>query len=161
RHHQPAWDGSDLAGRTVLLHAEQGLGDTIQFVRYASLVKRRGGTVVVECQPALVPMLRSCPGIDRVVAQEEPLPPSDVQAPLLSLPGIFGTAWDSIPAEVPYVTADAGLVERWRHELGGLRAFKVGIAWQGSPTHLWDRQRSIPLERFAALADVPGVRLLG
>jgi tetratricopeptide (TPR) repeat protein len=160
RHHQPAWDGSALAGRTVLLHAEQGLGDTLQFIRYAALVKQRGGMVVVECQPALVPLLRGCPGIDRLVAAGEALPPIDVQVPLLSLPRIFDTTRDTIPAAVPYIFADLGLVECWRRDLGGLRAFKVGIAWQGSPTHLWDRQRSIPLEKFATLAQVPGVRLI-
>jgi tetratricopeptide (TPR) repeat protein len=160
RHNQPPWDGSALAGRTVLLHAEQGLGDTLQFVRYAALVKARGGTVVVECQPALVPLLRACPYIDQVVAQGEGPPPIDVQAPLLGLARIFDTTSDTIPAAVPYIFADQELVERWRRELDELRAFKVGIAWQGSPTHLWDRQRSIPLEKFAALAQVPGVRLI-
>jgi tetratricopeptide (TPR) repeat protein len=160
RHKQPAWDGSALAGRTVLLHAEQGLGDTLQFIRYAALVKERGGTVVVECQPALVRLLGACPGVDRVVASGETLPPIDVQSPLLGLPRIFETASATIPAAAPYVFADPALVERWRQELGGLRAFKVGIAWQGSPTHLWDRQRSLPLEKFAALAQVPGVRLI-
>ena len=160
RHNQPAWDGSALEGRTVLLHAEQGLGDTLQFVRYAPLVKERGGTVVVECQAALVPLLRDCPGVDQVVAAGKALPPIDVQAPLLSLPRILATMRDTIPAAVPYVFADSALVERWCQELGGLRAVKVGIAWQGSPTHLWDRQRSIPLQKFAALAQVPGVRLI-
>jgi tetratricopeptide (TPR) repeat protein len=160
RHTQPAWDGSPLAGRSVLLHAEQGLGDTLQFVRYAALVKERGGTVVVECQPELVPLLRARSAIDQVVATGEALPPIDVQAPLLSLPRIFGTTPDTIPATVPYVFADPALVEHWRRELGGLRAFKVGIAWQGSPTHLWDRHRSIPLEKLTALAQVPGVRLI-
>jgi tetratricopeptide (TPR) repeat protein len=160
RHHEPAWDGSPLAGKTVLLHAEQGLGDTLQFIRYAALVKERGGTVVVECQPALVPLLRGCPGIDRVVAQGDTLPPIDMQAPLLSMPRIFATTRDTIPASVPYVFADPALVECWRQELGGLAAFKVGIAWQGSPTHVEDRQRSIPLEKFAALARVGGVRLV-
>src|SRR5262249_60648078 len=91
RRRQPTWDGSALAGRTVLLPAEQGLGDTLQFIRYAALVKARGGTVVVECQHALVPLLRTCPDIDRVVAVAEALPPIDVQAPLLSLPRIFET----------------------------------------------------------------------
>jgi tetratricopeptide (TPR) repeat protein len=160
RHTQPAWDGSGLAGKAVLLHAEQGLGDTLQFVRYASLVKQRGGTVIVECQPALVPLLRSCPGIDRVVVPGESLPPIDAQTPLLSLPRIFATTAETISAPVPYVFADEQLVERWRRELSGLRAFKVGVAWQGSPTHLWDRQRSVPLEHFAPLAAVPGVRLI-
>jgi tetratricopeptide (TPR) repeat protein len=160
RHQQPPWDGSALGGRTVLLHAEQGLGDTLQFIRYAGLVKARGGTVVVECPPALVPLLRPCPDIDQVVATGEALPPIDVQVPLLSLPRIFDTTPNTIPAAVPYLFADPELVERWRRDLAGLRAFKVGIAWQGSPTHLWDRQRSIPLEKFAALTQVPGVRLI-
>src|SRR5207302_4380262 len=88
---QPLWDGSPLDGRTILLHAEQGLGDTLQFIRYAPLVKERGGRVVVACQAALVPLLANCPGMDRLIA-DGPLPPFDVHAPLLSLPGIFGTS---------------------------------------------------------------------
>jgi tetratricopeptide (TPR) repeat protein len=157
---EPAWDGSPLGGRTVLLHAEQALGDTIQFIRYAPLVRRRGGGVVVECQPALARLLESCPGIDRVVPRGSPLPPFDVHAPLLSLPGLLGTTLDTVPAEVPYLSAAPDLVAAWRRELGA-GAFKVGVAWQGSPTFAGDRLRSVPLRHFAPLARVPGVRLFG
>src|SRR5205823_15060238 len=93
---EPAWDGSPLGGRTILLYAEQALGDTIQFIRYARLVKERGGTVVVECQPPLARLLASCPGIDRVVPRGSALPPFDVQAALLSLPGLLGTTMESV-----------------------------------------------------------------
>src|SRR5205823_638641 len=106
----PRWNGEELAGRTLLAFAEQGLGDTIQFVRYAALVRQRGGRVIVECQKALLPLVESCPGIDALIAPGDPLPPFDVQAPLMSLPGIFGTTLASVPADVPYVFARAELV---------------------------------------------------
>jgi tetratricopeptide (TPR) repeat protein len=159
-HAGPLWDGSPLAGKTILLHAEQGLGDTIQFVRYAPLVKQRGGTVIVECPTALATLLGGCPGIDRIVPRGSPAPPYDVQAPLLSLPGILGTTLATIPASIPYLSADAGLVPKWRRELEAVSGFKVGIAWQGDPNYLWDRYRSIPLLQFGALAGVPAVKLV-
>jgi tetratricopeptide (TPR) repeat protein len=156
---QPRWDGSPLAGRTILLHAEQGLGDTIQFIRYAPWVRQWGGRVLVLCQPPLLSLLASCPGIDQLVARGAVLPSFDVQASLLSLPGIFRTDLATIPSQVPYLSADVQLVEHWRKRMGARRGFKVGIAWQGSPTHAADRQRSIPLRSFARLAQVPGVQL--
>ena len=158
---QSLWDGSPLAGRTILLHAEQGLGDTIQFIRYAPLVRECGGKIVVVCQKPLVALLANCPGVERVVAQGDPLPAFDVHAPLLSLPRIFGTTLANVPADIPYLAADERLVERWRAELEPQRAFKVGIAWQGSAKYRWDAKRSIPLERFEPLARVPGVQLYG
>ena len=139
---QPLWDGSSLAGRTILLHAEQGLGDTIQFIRYAPLVKSSGGTVILECQPALLRLLQSCAGVDRLLAKGSSLPHFDVHAPLLSLPGILETTLSTIPAEVPYLFADANLVEHWRQELSHMRGFKIGIAWQGNLQYKADRQRS-------------------
>jgi len=153
------WDGSPLAGRTILLHAEQGLGDTLQFVRYASLVKRRGGTIIVECQPPLVKLLTGCPGIDQVVAYGDALPPFEFHAPLMSLPAIFGTTVETIPQEVPYLLADPELRQKWRGELEGMREFKVGIVWQGRPEPPWVGNRSIPLRKYAPLAQVPGVKL--
>jgi tetratricopeptide (TPR) repeat protein len=156
---QPVWDGSPLEGRTILIHAEQGLGDTLQFIRYAPLVKRRGATVIVECQTALRPLLAGCPGIDQLVPRGEPLPPFDVHAPLLSLPRIFGTLLATVPAEVPYLFADAELVERWRSELSGAPGVRIGIAWQGNPRFPGDCMRSVPLTHFAPLAQVDGVRL--
>ena len=157
---QPRWDGGPLGGKTILLHAEQGLGDTLQFIRYAPLVQARGATVVVACQRPLVPLLRACPGIDRLAAQGDPLPPFDVHAPLLSLPLIFGTDLKSIPADGPYLLPDLALVERWRARLAALPGFRVGVAWKGSDKHKRDDVRSIPLEAFEPLARVEGVRLV-
>ena len=156
----PRWDGSSLARRTILLYAEQGLGDTFQFVRYAPLLKERGATVVVECQDSLVRILGGCRGIDRIVPRGDPLPEYDVQAPFLSLPGILRTTLDTIPANVPYLAADPALVDLWRQELSGVAGRKIGIAWQGNPKYPADRERSIPLARFAPLARLPGVRLI-
>src|SRR5262249_7165677 len=151
--------GSPLGGRTILLHAEQGLGDSIHFIRYAPLVKQCGGRVVVECQKPLLRILSSCPGIDALIAQGDPLPHFDVHAPLLSCPGLSGAPLGTIPATVPYLSADARLVEKWRHELGGGWEMKVGIAWQGNPKHARDGSRSIPLTHLAPLARLEGVRL--
>jgi tetratricopeptide (TPR) repeat protein len=160
---EPLWDGTSLTGRTILLHAEQGLGDTLLFIRYAPLVKQRGGTVLFACPKALLPLLatgtRKVAGIDRFVEQGTPLPPFDCHAPLLSLPGIFGTTPDTVPDGVPYVFADPGLMDQWRRELASWPGFKVGIAWQGNPGFKADRLRSIPLARFAPLAQVHGVQL--
>src|SRR5262249_31899055 len=155
-----AWDGSPLGGRTVLLHAEQGLGDTIHFVRYAPLVRARGGEVVVACPRALRPLLADAPALGRLAVQGEEPPPFDVYAPLMSLPALLGTTLATVPADVPYLHADAGLVERWRRELEGVPGFKVGLVWQGNPDHRSDSHRSVPLRHFATLARVPGVSLL-
>jgi hypothetical protein len=116
--------------------------------------------VLAEVQPALLPLLRSCPGIDRLLPGGSPLPDFDVQAPLLSLPGLLHTTLDTIPADVPYLSADPALSQRWGQELRAIAAFKVGIAWQGSSKYAGDRHRSIPLKHFAALARLPGVRLI-
>ena len=97
---QPRWDGGPLEGKTILLHSEQGLGDALQFVRYAPLVKRRGGTVVLQVHPPLLRLLTGGAGIDVLLPEKAPLPPFDVQAPLLSLPLLFGTDLESIPADV-------------------------------------------------------------
>jgi tetratricopeptide (TPR) repeat protein len=114
---QPLWEGGPLQGRTILLHAEQGLGDTIQFIRYAELVKQQGGTVVVESQRPLVSLLASCRGADRLIARGDPLPSFDVHCPLLSLPRVFSTSLETIPRGGPYLFADPGLVESWREKL--------------------------------------------
>jgi Tfp pilus assembly protein PilF len=177
---QPLWDGSLLNGRTILLHAEQGLGDTMQFIRYAPLVKARGGKVLLECQPSLVQLLRGAPGIDRQLARGSALPPFDVHAPLLSLPGIFRTSHENIPDSVPYLNATHGFDLGHRtsdyEKVSGVRSnpafdfghrtsdfgrfLRVGIAWQGSTTYRFYRQRAIPLSHFAKLADVARVQLI-
>jgi tetratricopeptide (TPR) repeat protein len=157
---QPRWDGSPLQGRTILLYMEQGLGDMMQFIRYAPLVKERGGTVLVECPGILLSLFRTCAGIDQLIAEGQPLPPFDVQAPLMSLPALLGTPLDRVPARIPYLAADPQRVESWRHKLEPLRAFKIGIVWQGNPHFQWDRHRSIPLAHFAPLAEIDDVRLI-
>jgi Flp pilus assembly protein TadD len=157
---RPRWDGTALQGRTILLRGEQGLGDVMQFIRYAPLVKERGGKVIVQCESCLLRLLASAPGIDCLRGLEEPVPLFDVHAPLLSLPGIFATSRSTIPGTVPYLQADAKLVEFWRRELEPLKGFNIGIAWQGSPDYHHDRWRSISLARFAPLAAVAGVQLI-
>lgn len=157
---RPTWDGGPLSGQTILLSCEQGLGDAIQFVRYAPLVQQRGGRVVLECPGLLAALFERVAGLNRVVIEGQPLPPFAVQAPLLSLPHLLGTTLDSVPAMVPYLSADPALVDTWRSRLEAQKGFKVGICWQGNPYHKWDRYRSVPLEHFGVLAAVPAVRLV-
>jgi tetratricopeptide (TPR) repeat protein len=157
---QPLWDGSDLSGKTIFLYAEQGLGDTLHFIRYAPLVKQRGGKVIVECQPQLLQLLSEFPGVECLVAHGSPLPQFDIQAPLLSIPGILHTTLGTIPSSIPYFHADAKLIERWRRELESRDRFRIGIAWQGNAANPGDSHRSIPLAHFAILARIPGVRLI-
>ena len=158
---EPRWDGSDLCGKTILLHAEQGLGDTIQFVRYASLVARKGGRVIVECQPAIADLVRTVSGVSQVLAADrflapEDLPPFDVYSSLLSLPRILGTRLETIPNRVPYINAGAK-ADFWKDRLAPERRLRVGLAWAGGPAHIEDRTRSISLKDFAGLASVPNI----
>jgi tetratricopeptide (TPR) repeat protein len=156
---QPRWGGEPLDGRTLLVYAEQGFGDALQFVRYAPLVRQRGGRVVVECHAGLVKLLKTCPGVDQVVVDGQPLPAFDLQLPLLSLPLVFRTTLESIPAEVPYLTPDPEAIRRWQARLAPIKDLKVGLAWQGDPANRRDCFRSIRLAMLAPLAKVPGVRL--
>jgi len=156
---QPRWDGEPLNGRTILLYAEQGLGDTVQFVRYAPLLKALGGRVVVECQPGLLKLLGQCPGIDHLVGEGDELPTFDVQSPLMSLPRVFKTAIETIPANGPYLFADPALINHWRERVAEFRGFRIGINWRGRSGQGRFRHRDIPLEYFARLAQVPGVQL--
>ncbi len=152
---RPLWDGTDLAGRTILLHAEQGFGDTIQFIRYAKLVAARGGRVVVECQPTLIGLLRQLPEVAEWVACGEPLPAFDVHCPLLSLPGLFRTTLANLPPMDPPLSALAESVEPWRRRFDERAAGpKVGLAWAGNPGHANDHRRSIPLDQLAPLLAV-------
>ncbi len=145
------WNGQDIAGRTILLHAEQGLGDTLMFVRYAPLLAARGCRVVLAVQAPLVRLLRAVPGVDHVVAIGGTLPPFDVMCPLLSLPRILGTTLDTIPPALPY----ADDYSPWDDAAAGLR---VGLVWAGSKGFADDRQRSLAVADLAALTGVPGVQ---
>ena len=153
---RPLWDGSFLAGRTILLTAEQGMGDTIQFLRYAPLVAARGGRVVVEVHPPLVALARTVAGVtDAVPHGQGELPPFDVHCPLMTLPRIFNTTLESIPATVPYLSADPVKIANWKSLEGSNR--RVGIAWAGNPAYANDRSRSMNPARLAPLAAVPGI----
>jgi len=143
-----------------LLHAEQGLGDTIQFIRYASLVNRMFANVFVEAQKPLLKLLANVSGIDRLIASGVDLPASDFHAPLFSLPAIFKTSVDTIPAKVPYLFADPSIESHWRKRLEQVPGFRIGINWHGRPGKGAFRYRNIPLECFAPLADLPGVQLI-
>jgi tetratricopeptide (TPR) repeat protein len=156
---RPFWDGADLKGRTILLHDDQGLGDFIQLIRFAPLVKQRGGVVLVECPPGLTRLLQSAEGIDVLIPGGDPLPDFAVHAGLFTLPGILGTTLDTIPVKMPYLTADPVDSELWRRRWVRPGEFRVGIVWQGNPTYRKDRHRSASLSFFAPLARVPGVRL--
>jgi Flp pilus assembly protein TadD len=159
---QPRWAGGPLQDRTILLHAEQGLGDTIQFIRYAAIVKKQNpaATVILECQRPLTKLLSRCPGINQLVAAGDPLPAFDVQSPLLSLPDIVQTTLETIPANVPYLFAETRLVVHWRNWLGNVNGLRIGINWQGRTGDGEFRKRNIPLEHFTALAQIPGVQLI-
>lgn len=156
---EPAWTGEPLPDQTLLVHAEQGFGDMIQFIRYLPLVRARCPNVIVEVQPALLPLFQQS-GIRGLVAQHTLTPKFDVQLPLLSLAAVFGTTPQTIPSDVPYLSAKDDLVDKWRQILAPYSGLKVGIAWQGNPTYREDRYRSIPLAFFSALAQVPGVQLI-
>jgi Flp pilus assembly protein TadD len=157
---RPSWDGRPLNGQTILIYAEQGIGDTIQFVRYASLVKELGGTVVMECPKALQRLLETCRGIDRLIGEGDELPSFDAQVALLSLPGILKTTVDTIPGRVPYLYADRGLVDWWHERLRGVPGFRIGIHWQGRAGYGAYQWRHIPVEYFTALAATTGARLI-
>jgi tetratricopeptide (TPR) repeat protein len=156
----PSWDGGPLAGRTLLVHAEQGLGDTLQFARYLRLAADAGGRVVFECPPALASLLSRLEGCDAPVPRGGDLPPFDVQAPLMSLPGLLDPGLEKAAAMVPYLAPDAGLAERWKARLGEDGRLKIGIGWQGNPDYRADRRRSVPLARFSGLTRLEGVRLV-
>jgi Tfp pilus assembly protein PilF len=157
---QPQWDGGDPAGRTILVHAEQGLGDTLHFVRYLPRLAQRGARVLFECPAALHKLLADFPGIESLHRTDEPPAPFDVHVPLLSLPHRLGLLNPTDASEVPYLAANAALCNRWRQELASLPGRRIGINWQGNPQHPKDQQRSFPLREFAPLLEIPGVQLV-
>jgi tetratricopeptide (TPR) repeat protein len=157
---RPLWDGSPLEGKKILLHTEQGLGDTIQFCRYARLVAERGGEVLLACQSPLTTLLTRCSEIEAIVPKESGLLQFDLHAPLMSLPGIFRSTEDDIPRSIPYIRPDPDLVAYWHQQLPPSEKLRVGIAWQGNKKFPADHYRSIPLRYFALLAELPGVQLI-
>jgi tetratricopeptide (TPR) repeat protein len=164
---QPLWLGDfSLAGKTILLHAEQGLGDTLQFCRYAAMVSKLGAKVILEVQPELRRLMSTLDGADQIVEAGEPLPPFDCQCPLLSLPLALGTSPGSIPSSTPYLSAEPAAARAWgeRIEADARGRLKVGLVWAGgNRPHVAelrknDARRSLTFARFAPLLDVPNVQ---
>jgi tetratricopeptide (TPR) repeat protein len=166
------WDGTDAAGRTILVRAEQGLGDVIQFARYLPLIRDAGGSPVLVCAASLVPLLQSLPGV-RAMALSDPVPAYDCWIDQISLPRVFKTTLETIPAASTYLYADPARARAWRDRLlamsesgkpyDGVRNVgkrKVGIAFAGNPRHPADRRRSIPSDFGANLRDTPGLSLV-
>jgi len=158
---QAQWTGAEpLEGRTILLHAEQGFGDTIQFCRYVDLVAERGADIVLEVQEPLVKLLSSLSSAPKLVAAGDPLPAFDIQASLLSLPYCFDTRLDSVPARVPYLRADREGTTRWSKQLEGWRHPRIGLVWSGRSKHTKDRFRSTPIAELRPLLRC-GIEFIG
>lgn len=169
---QPVWQGSPLPGRHLLILCEQGLGDTIQFIRYVPKLVEMGARVTVECQPKLRPLLQCLQNQNvKVIARGEPLPNFDMHARLMTLPHILGSTPDDLPNVVPYLTVNETRIAHFAQLLSpppsdppqsatGNRQsqMNVGLVWQGNPAHKGDRFRSIPLNLFSPLATIPNVR---
>ncbi len=154
----PMWDGkADLRGKTLYLHAEQGFGDTLQFLRYATLAAERGATVLLGVPPELKTLAASCPGVATILTTGDATPAFDFHCPLMSLPRAFGTALDSIPNRMPYLAADPQAVAAWRDRLGQKTVPRIGLIWAGKPrrdipeSYAVDRQRSMALTQLLPL----------
>jgi Flp pilus assembly protein TadD len=160
---KPPWDGSPFVGKTLLVHAEQGLGDTIQFARLLPWVRQRGGKVMFECQPEVLPLLQETSLCDLLLARpaDGALPDCDFDAQihLVSLPGLLQITAATIPGQTPYLTAPSAKAQAWQKRLAGDSACKVGIVWAGNPGHPRDLYRSLPLSAFVPLAQVAGLSL--
>jgi len=165
---QPQWHGAPAAGRTLLIHAEQGFGDTLQFCRYAPLAAARGLRVILGVPKSLTRLLRCLPDVDKVIGRGDDLPPFDLHCPMLSLPLAFGTTMSSIPAAPSYLRAEAQEVAFWGDRLAAMNrpGLRVGLVWAGQPgSHspvqaAVDRRRSIDPARLAPIFDMPGLHLV-
>lgn len=151
------WNGEDLEAKTILLHAEGGRGDTIQFVRYVPMVAALGARIVLECQPELCRLVSGLADSITVIPFGQPVPAFDVHCPLMSLPRVFGTRLETIPRDVPYLTPDPSILDKWKAMLGPANGRKrVGLVWAGRPEHQYDRARSMTLCDLAPLAQIEG-----
>ena len=156
---RPLWRGdadSDIGGKTLLVHAEQGLGDTLHFCRYVPMLRALGAKVILQVQPALLSLLSTLPGVDVLIAQGDAIPDHDFHCPVLSLPRAFRTDINSIPAAVPYLHADAGKVAKWRLRLAGSPRRKIGIVCSGNAEQKDDHARSVALASFLPVLQADG-----
>jgi len=155
---QPLWLGeSDLRNKAILIHAEQGAGDTLMCCRYVPLLAASGARVILEVQPAVRSLMRSLEGVWKLLAKGEPLPEADVHCPIMSLPLAFNTTLETIPARVPYLAASPDKIASWRQRLSWTE-IKVGVAWAGNPNFPKDRDRSMRLKNMLPLFQVKGIK---
>ncbi len=150
----PQWDGGDPAGKTILLFADGGFGDAIQFARYVPMVKKRGATVILQVQPELIRLFGRL-GADRVIAKDQPAPAFDLHCPFLSLAKVFNTRVDDVPA-APYLSADPEIARKWASKVAGKEGLRVGLAWRGNRTHKNDSNRSIDPALLVGLTQAEG-----
>lgn len=156
KYEEPLWQGEDIAGRTILIHTEQGMGDAIQFIRYVRLVAEKGAKVIVEGPGELAGLFSGVAGVHDFISRGNPLPMVDLQCPLMTLPLLFKTTIATIPKEVPYISVDGGLLRKWRDRIGaGQGKVRVGLVWSGNPQHEEDKKRSLP---FSTLSRLTGLR---
>ena len=146
------WRGEDVTGKSIILFCEQGMGDSVQFIRYAPMVAARGARVIVSCQPALKTIFKQIAGVDAVYGENEPLPAADFNCALPDLPAIFGTTLATIPADMPYLPLPTPSPRADNNSL------RVALTWAGNPAHQNDRARSLSLKQLAPLLSLPGVR---
>ena len=155
-----AWSGSIAVDKTLLVHAEQGFGDTFQFVRFVSAARERVGRLVLAVQPPLKPFFSALAIADEVIAHHEEVDGIDMQVPLLSLPYVLGM-WDQTVGEsCPYLSSTEPLISRWREQLSELKGFRIGIGWQGNPSYKDDHHRSVPLRQFTSIMRRPDVSVI-
>lgn len=157
---QPLWDGSIQPDKTLFLFVEQGLGDTLQFIRFLALARPRVGRIIIEVQPGLRRLLAESAGDATIIAQGDEIPPFDVYAPLMSLPGLLGLDLPDLPAPKGYIQPEPALVAAWAERLKGTPGLRVGLNWQGNPKASVDKGRSIPLQQLTPLLDLPDVRFI-
>jgi len=153
---QPEWDGSDLNGRTILLDSEQGAGDTIQFIRYANILKQGGARILLRCPTSLRELMETMQDVDQVICGKDPIPAFDVHVPLMSLPRLCGTNLKNLPSGEPYLSVPTNAVAPEALQKPG--ALRVGLVWAGNPSHHNDRNRSIPSAFLQALLGLDGIR---
>lgn len=143
RSDRPLWDGRELNGARIVLMAEQGMGDLLQMARFVRAVAERGGRIILECHPPLTELFSRIPEVERVVEVGMDLPEHDCWLPMMSLPGLLGVTLETLPAEVPYLVADAARVEYWRQKLSAWQGLRVGFAWSGNPKFRVNAKRSL------------------
>jgi tetratricopeptide (TPR) repeat protein len=152
---QPLWNGSSIDGLTILIHGEQGFGDIIQFVRYVPLVAERGAKVLLRCGGELVSLLQNIRGIDKVLSYSEQPSDFDTYCPIATLPLLFGTTLDTIPAKIPYVGVSPSIIEKWEHRIQKDNStLRIGLVWSGNPKNIILKNKSFPLETFMPLGEL-------